>query len=159
MTETPTVPNLTRMRKKIEGQIQKLEQDIFWLKNRVRVIDLFSSWDADGNGIVTASEFRRAFEYMGYEAAPSAIDTLFRSFDANESGSLDFSELNAQLRRLSRISSLRSAQRAVQCCCSRSRSRFQGPHGQTHSHTLRGSDTRQAHSHKSSQRQRVAAGE
>ena len=40
MTETPTVPNLTRMRKKIEGQIQKLEQDIFWLKNRVRVIDL-----------------------------------------------------------------------------------------------------------------------
>ena len=40
MTEAPTVPDLTRMRKKIEGQIQKLEQDIFWLKNRVRVIDL-----------------------------------------------------------------------------------------------------------------------
>ena len=40
MKEAPTVPDLTRMRKKIEGQIQKLEQDIFWLKNRVRVIDL-----------------------------------------------------------------------------------------------------------------------
>jgi prefoldin subunit 5 len=40
MTEAPTVPDLSRMRKKIEEQIQKLEQDIFWLKNRVRVIDL-----------------------------------------------------------------------------------------------------------------------
>ena len=40
MTEAPTAPDLTRMRRKIEGQIKKLEQDIFWLKNRARVIDL-----------------------------------------------------------------------------------------------------------------------
>ena len=66
--------------------------------NRVRVIDLFTSWDLDGNGVVTRNEFERAFSFLGYEASASVVDKLFTSLDANESGSIDFGELNQQLR-------------------------------------------------------------
>jgi hypothetical protein len=66
--------------------------------NRVRVIDLFTSWDLDGNGVVTRNEFERAFSFLGYEASASVVDKLFTSLDANESGSIDFAELNQQLR-------------------------------------------------------------
>ena len=66
--------------------------------NRVRVIDLFSSWDVDGNGVISRSEFHRAFSFLGYAGSPSVIDYLFASLDTNQSGTIDFAELNVQLR-------------------------------------------------------------
>ncbi|KOO52883.1 had-superfamily hydrolase [Chrysochromulina tobinii] len=63
--------------------------------NRVRVIDLFSSWDVDGNGVISRSEFHRAFSFLGYAGSPSVIDYLFASLDTNQSGTIDFAELNA----------------------------------------------------------------
>ena len=67
--------------------------------NAVRVIDLFREWDEDGNGQVSASEFRRSIGALGYEGSSETINELFASFDTDGSGSLDYRELSKRLRR------------------------------------------------------------
>ena len=68
-------------------------------KNQQKVISLFTSWDADGNGSVSRGEFGMALEMLGLDAPREAIAALFDEFDADKSGTVEFSELNAQLRK------------------------------------------------------------
>ena len=68
-------------------------------KNQQKVISLFTSWDADGNGSVSRGEFGMALEMLGLEAPREAIAALFDEFDADKSGTVEFAELNAQLRK------------------------------------------------------------
>ena len=67
-------------------------------RHRIRAIDLFRSWDADGNGLVDAAEFREAVRSLGYDAPRSDVDALFASFDVDGSGEISFVELDRALR-------------------------------------------------------------
>jgi len=68
-------------------------------KNQQKVISLFTSWDADGNGSVSRGEFGMALEMLGLDAPREAVAALFDEFDADNSGTVEFAELNAQLRK------------------------------------------------------------
>ena len=78
--------------------------------NGARVIELFRSWDDDGDGEVSKSEFHRAMISLGLCAPPEAtgaqksaitdaVSSLFDSFDGDGGGSIGFRELNKMLRR------------------------------------------------------------
>ena len=49
--------------------------------NHARVTDLFKSWDEDGNGKVSKTEFRRAILALGFTATKDHIDLLFDQMD------------------------------------------------------------------------------
>jgi Ca2+-binding EF-hand superfamily protein/tetratricopeptide (TPR) repeat protein len=68
-------------------------------KNAVRVIDLFRSWDEDGNGRINGKEFRKAISALGYTAPRKDVDELFDLFDVDKGGEVDYNELNRWLRR------------------------------------------------------------
>lgn len=46
-------------------------------KNLTRVIDLFRSWDDDGDGHVDQDEFRRAIAALGYQFLQEEVDALY----------------------------------------------------------------------------------
>lgn len=66
--------------------------------DRVRIIDLFRSWDADGNGQVDRHEFTRAIQVLGFDAPVQLAHELFASWDRDGSGVLEFKELNKVLK-------------------------------------------------------------
>ena len=68
-------------------------------KNAVRVIDLFRSWDDDGNGKINAKEFRQSISGLGYSAPRKDTDAIFSDLDVDKSGEIDYNELNRALRR------------------------------------------------------------
>ena len=72
-------------------------------KNHGRVIDLFTGWDADGNGEITRDEFGMALEMLGLDASADAVTALFTEFDEDGSGSVSYAELNKQLRASSEL--------------------------------------------------------
>ena len=72
--------------------------------NAVRVVDLFREWDADGNGVVTKAEFRKAMPLLGLKDVPKKdIDAVFDSFDPDGSGELEMKELEKLLKRRAEI--------------------------------------------------------
>ena len=62
-------------------------------KNSARVLDLFRSWDADGDGEVSRKEFHRAMPALGLEVPKKDIDDLFSEWDKGGDGSLGLKEL------------------------------------------------------------------
>ena len=74
-------------------------------KSWKRIIDLFRSWDDDGDGTVSKEEFRRAIFTLGLEPPGSTtqaqnahIGALFDAFDPDGSGAMEFKELQKMLR-------------------------------------------------------------
>ena len=67
-------------------------------ENAVRVIDLFRSWDEDGNGTITVKEMRKAITALGYSASKDDFMDLFRQLDSDGSGSIEYKELHKVLR-------------------------------------------------------------
>ena len=67
-------------------------------KNAGKVLDLFRAWDADGDGVVTRSEFHRSMPALGLEVPKSSIDELFSSWDHDGGGELSLKELTKILR-------------------------------------------------------------
>ena len=78
--------------------------------NGSRVMELFRSWDDDGDGEVSKAEFHKAMISLGLCAPPEAtgaqknavtdaVSSLFDSFDGDGGGSIGFRELNKMLRR------------------------------------------------------------
>jgi Ca2+-binding EF-hand superfamily protein len=65
-----------------------------------RVMDLFRQWDDDGSGEISKKEFRQAVKAMGFNffADDAEIDMVFDEFDMDKGGTLDYRELNKQLR-------------------------------------------------------------
>ena len=78
--------------------------------NGSRVMELFRSWDDDGDGEVSKAEFHLAMISLGLNApneannprlnhaVTDAVSSLFDSFDADGSGSIGFRELNRMLK-------------------------------------------------------------
>ena len=62
-------------------------------KNSTRVLDLFRSWDADGDGEVTRKEFHKAMPNLGLEVPKESIDELFTEWDKDGGGALNLKEL------------------------------------------------------------------
>jgi len=77
--------------------------------NAVRVIDLFHSWDEDGDGTVSKKEFRKALPMLGIQVAKAEVDALFDSWDPDGSGQLELKELNKLLRRGNVVVELKNA--------------------------------------------------
>ena len=62
-------------------------------KNAVRVIDLFRSWDTDGDGEVTRKEFHEAMPRLGLDVPKESIDELFDEWDKDGGGAINLNEL------------------------------------------------------------------
>ena len=56
-------------------------------------MDLFRSWDADGDGEVTRAEFHKAMKALGLEVPKKEVDTLFDEWDRGGDGAIGFKEL------------------------------------------------------------------
>lgn len=61
--------------------------------NSTRVLDLFRSWDIDGDGQVSRAEFHKAMPALGLEVAKQVIDDLFTEWDADGGGQIGYAEL------------------------------------------------------------------
>ena len=66
--------------------------------NATRVMDLFRSWDENGDGQVSCAEFHHAMAILGLEVPAESIDELFAGWDADGGGTLEFYELSKILR-------------------------------------------------------------
>ena len=63
-----------------------------------RVLDLFRSWDADGDGAVSRAEFHRAMPALGLDVDKHVIDQLFSDWDTDGGGELGYAELRKILK-------------------------------------------------------------
>ena len=61
----------------------------------MRVIDLFRSWDEDGNGTIT-QKMRKAITALGSTSKDDFMD-LFRQLDTDGGGSIEYKELHKVL--------------------------------------------------------------
>ena len=61
--------------------------------NSTRVLDLFRSWDADGDGQVSRAEFHKAMLALGLEVPKKDIDELFSQWDVDGGGEIGYGEL------------------------------------------------------------------
>ena len=76
-----------------------------------RVMDLFRSFDKNGDGMVTKAEFRAVLPMVGFDASDTeAVDALFDTLDADGSGMVDTKELHKTLRQGSSIELAKSLQ-------------------------------------------------
>ena len=66
--------------------------------NATRVLDLFRSWDADGDGEVSRKEFHKAMPALGLEVPRTDVEELFNRWDNDGGGALEFKELQKILR-------------------------------------------------------------
>ena len=65
-----------------------------------RVGDVFKKLDKDGSGGLSRKEFRRGIiELLGYTPEVSALNDLFDELDPEETGQVDYKQLNKALRR------------------------------------------------------------
>jgi hypothetical protein len=62
-------------------------------KNAGKVLDLFRSWDDNGDGEVTRAEFHKALVALGLDAPTEEVNKLFDEWDKGGDGALEFSEL------------------------------------------------------------------
>jgi hypothetical protein len=59
---------------------------------------LFRAWDADESGSIDSTEFREAVLKVSDTLSADELDAFFEQIDADASGTIDFKELNKQLR-------------------------------------------------------------
>lgn len=58
------------------------------IANAGKVIDLFRSWDDNGDGKVTRAEFHKAMIELGLEVPKDSIDSIFSRWDKDGGGEL-----------------------------------------------------------------------
>ena len=87
-----------------DGGLDREEFVIFSLRDALlrsgeRVLDIFREWDKDGSGKLTKEEFKSALHSLGFSVCTDAdVDSLFRRFDPDGDGAVDYVELNSKLR-------------------------------------------------------------
>uniref|UniRef100_A0A7S2JHC6 EF-hand domain-containing protein n=1 Tax=Haptolina brevifila TaxID=156173 RepID=A0A7S2JHC6_9EUKA len=97
----PTAPIAIDPRRPLGDQIREMLR-----KQNMRVMDLFRSWDLNGDGLIQKKEFRQAINALGFEiptdpkpaaAYKAAVDEVFNELDADGGGTLDYHELSTML--------------------------------------------------------------
>ena len=69
-------------------------------ENLGRVVDLFHLWDDDESGTITKKEFRNGIvSALGVKPGAEELAALFARLDPDDSGTIDYRELDAKLRR------------------------------------------------------------
>lgn len=58
--------------------------------------EIFSEFDVDGNGVVTAVEFRNAIRKLNIGLSSKEIDQLMMRIDANSDGMIDYNEFTSK---------------------------------------------------------------
>ena len=66
----------------------------------IKIGDVMSSWDKDGNGLIDQEEFRTHITKLGFNALNDEIDSVFQELDDDGSGELDFDETKVALKKL-----------------------------------------------------------
>jgi Ca2+-binding EF-hand superfamily protein len=66
--------------------------------NAGKVLDLFRSWDADGDGVITRREFHKAMYALGLKVPKGVIDSIFTGWDRDGGGEITLVELQKVLR-------------------------------------------------------------
>ena len=56
------------------------------MKDSSKVLDLFRSWDEDGDGEISHTEFQKAIPRLGIKAKYAEVKALFRSWNTDGSG-------------------------------------------------------------------------
>ena len=59
-------------------------------KSWKRIIDLFRSWDSDGDGQVSRAEFHKAMPALGLDVPKKDIDELFNQWDVDGGGEIGY---------------------------------------------------------------------
>ena len=62
-------------------------------QNATRVVDLFRSWDSNGDGQVSRAEFHKAMPALGLQVPKQVIDDLFSEWDKDGGGEIGYQEL------------------------------------------------------------------
>ena len=78
-------------------------------KNAGKVIDLFRSWDENGDGVITRPEFHRAMDLLGLRVPKQDIDDLFTSWQTDGDEELSMREITILLRAPSLAEAIRVA--------------------------------------------------
>ena len=87
-------------------------QALFLDQSEKNMRPAFSVFDTRGRGEVSLEEFRPAILLMGEDILESKVDDLFREFDVDGSGAIDFNEFVAMMKKLN---PLKAAERATKC--------------------------------------------
>lgn len=58
---------------------------------------VFGELDVDGDGYITRSEMRQAFDKMGHSLSDDEINAIFRQCDVNQDGKINFDEFVAMM--------------------------------------------------------------
>jgi len=70
------------------------------VKRNIKIGEVVSQWDKDGDGTVDKKEFRQRVLALGVKADPSEVDSLFDKLDESGDGELDIEEMKVTLTRL-----------------------------------------------------------
>lgn len=63
-----------------------------------RVMDVFSSWDLDNDGVISRFEFGKAMTAMGMKTTKKDVMMLFNSIDIDQNGFIEYKELHRVLK-------------------------------------------------------------
>lgn len=67
--------------------------------NLSKVTHMFADWDTDGNGLISPKEMQRAMASLCIPIDKRALTLIFSEVDNDNSGEIDYHELNSMLRR------------------------------------------------------------
>ena len=78
---------------KVEGVTLDRKKNAMVSFANARVVDVFRSWDLDEDGAISRNEFGKAMVSLGYRASKAEMDKVFKKFDPDGSGVIEYSEL------------------------------------------------------------------
>jgi hypothetical protein len=84
----------------VRGHILSLKDTLS--RSGDQVVDLFRAWDEDGSGTVDRGEFYRAIRALGFVFKQEEANMVFDALDEDQSGVLEYKELNTMLRESAR---------------------------------------------------------
>mmetsp|Transcript_18378 Transcript_18378/g.47059 ORF Transcript_18378/g.47059 Transcript_18378/m.47059 type:complete len:388 (-) Transcript_18378:360-1523(-) len=65
--------------------------------NRVRLLDLFRSWDCNRDGKISFTDFQHGLAHLGCHAPLPVIDSIFQRFEHTRDGHIEYASMNRLL--------------------------------------------------------------
>lgn len=105
-SRAPAEPRTPRSRRH-QVMIEETDPNILKLRNAcmqrgasgiIGIGRCFRNSDDSGNKLIDIDEFRKAVHDFGLNFSKADVDTMFKAFDKDSSGSIDFNEFLEKLR-------------------------------------------------------------